>query len=46
VFRPVNLHQGMTVRMTRTEYRSGELRFDLITAAASLPPGADHSPHP
>jgi len=38
VFRPMNLHQGMTVRMTRTEYRSGELRFDLITAPAS-PPG-------
>jgi len=39
VFRPVNLHQGMTVRMTRTEYRSGKLRFDLITAPASLPAG-------
>ena len=39
VFRPVNLHQGMKVRMTRTEYRSGKLRFDLITAPASQPAG-------
>jgi hypothetical protein len=38
VFRPLNLREGMTVRMTRTQYRSGELRFDLITAPASLPP--------
>lgn len=31
VLKPLNLREGMTVRMTRTEYRSGELRFDLIT---------------
>lgn len=37
VFRPANLREGMTVRVTRTEYRGGELRFDLITAAASRP---------
>ena len=41
VFRPVNLRQGMTVRMKRTEYRSGELRFDLVTAAAPPPPGTE-----
>jgi hypothetical protein len=34
VFRPANAREGMTVRMTRTEYRSGELRFDLITRSA------------
>ncbi len=27
-----NLAVGMQVRMTRTEYTDGELRFDLITA--------------
>lgn len=31
VFKPRNAREGMTVPMTRTEYRNGELRFDLIT---------------
>lgn len=38
VFRPRNLVPGMKVRMTRTEYRDGELRFDLITASRSTSP--------
>lgn len=38
VLKPLNLREGMTVRMTRTEYRSGELRFDLITRT---PPEAE-----
>jgi hypothetical protein len=29
---------AMTVRMTRTEYSDGELRFDLITAGQSMAP--------
>lgn len=31
LLKPLNLREGMTVRVTRTEYRNGELRFDLIT---------------
>jgi hypothetical protein len=31
VFKPRNVREGMTVPVTRTEYRNGELRFDLIT---------------
>ena len=38
VLRARNLDPGMTVRMTRTEYSDGELRFDLITARLSTPP--------
>jgi hypothetical protein len=29
---------AMQVRMTRTEYSDGELRFDLITARQSVAP--------
>jgi hypothetical protein len=38
VFKPRNLKAGMTVRMTRTAYRDGELRFELITAAPPREP--------
>lgn len=31
LFRPRNVREGMTVRMTRTEYHNGELRFELVT---------------
>lgn len=31
VFKPRNAREGMQVRMIRTEYRNGELRFDLVT---------------
>jgi hypothetical protein len=33
-----NLVAGMKVRMTRTEYSDGELRFELITARQSTSP--------
>jgi len=33
-----NLEPAMQVRMTRTEYEDGELRFELITARPSSPP--------
>jgi hypothetical protein len=32
IFKARNLVVGMDVRMTRTEYGDGELRFELITA--------------
>ena len=38
VLKARNLAEGMTVRMTRTEYEDGELRFELITAGRSAPP--------
>jgi hypothetical protein len=31
IFKARNLVEGMNVRMTRTEYSDGELRFELIT---------------
>ncbi len=33
-----NLEVGMTVRMTRTEYTDGELRFDLVTRPPAAAP--------
>jgi hypothetical protein len=38
VLKARNLVPGMRVRMTRTEYTDGELRFDLITARQSTAP--------
>jgi hypothetical protein len=38
IFRARNMTPAMTVRMTRTEYSDGELRFDLITAGQSMAP--------
>ena len=38
VLKPRNVREGMTVRITRTEYRGGELRFELITAPLSSAP--------
>jgi len=37
IFRARNLAAGMRVRMTRTEFDDGELRFDLITAKPAAP---------
>jgi hypothetical protein len=34
VFKPRNVKVGMQVRMTRTEYEGGQLRFDLIGVVA------------
>ena len=38
IFRARNMSPAMQVRMTRTEYADGELRFDLITARQSVAP--------
>lgn len=37
IFRARNMVPAMNVRMTRTEYSDGQLRFDLITARQSTP---------
>jgi hypothetical protein len=37
VLKPRNLVIGMQVRMTRTEYTDGELRFDLVTVRPAAP---------
>jgi hypothetical protein len=38
IVKAANLREGMTVRMTRTEYTDGTLRFELITAPLSNTP--------
>jgi len=38
IIKQPGLRQGMTVRMTRTEYADGTLRFEPITAPLSTPP--------
>jgi hypothetical protein len=37
VLKPRNLVVGMKVRMMRTEYTDGELRFELVTAQPASP---------
>jgi hypothetical protein len=37
IFKPRNLRQGMTIRLSRTEHENGELRFDLIASTGQMP---------
>jgi hypothetical protein len=37
ILKPANLRKGVRLRMRRTEYKDGELRFDLIGSTTHEP---------